>query len=267
MLIDPDFLDHWRTRALVDALGGDELAPLYLIRLWSHCQIRKSDTFEIPTAGLKSLCRFSGRAETLESALIETGWVERDGRNLRACKWLEKNSGMVSRWENGKSGGRPKKPDGNRSETEPKPAGTSGEPIGQDRTRQDKKNPPTPLRGEANDGDGSFDAWWRSYPIRGPGVPRGNKAKAFRAWAKLGDADRAKVVEATRRLVASGQMPKDAERFLQPPGRGGGDPPWRVWLEDAGGAAVASAGKSTMTAAERKDALCHAEDGSWLSEK
>jgi hypothetical protein len=149
MLIDPDFLDHWRTRALVDALGGDEMAPLYLIRLWGHCQTRKSDTFEIPTAGLKALCRFPGQAADLEEALIQTGWAERDGRNLRACKWLEKNTGMVAKWQNGRLGGRPKKPTDNLDETEPEPTGTYREPIGQDRKGEEDFSPPTPQRGAA----------------------------------------------------------------------------------------------------------------------
>jgi len=27
VILDPDFLDHWKTRMLVDLLGGDECAP------------------------------------------------------------------------------------------------------------------------------------------------------------------------------------------------------------------------------------------------
>jgi hypothetical protein len=43
MIVDPDFLDHWRTRMLVDALQ-DECAPMYIIRVWAHCQQRRGDT-------------------------------------------------------------------------------------------------------------------------------------------------------------------------------------------------------------------------------
>jgi len=143
MLIDPDFLDHWRTRDLVDALGNDEMAPTYLIRLWGHCQIRKSDTFAIPTKGLRLICRYAGDAERLESALIEAGWIERDGDNIRALKWLEHNRGLTNSWENGQRGGRPKKPMGNPRVTHGEPMAnpwqTHGEPIGVDKREQESK--------------------------------------------------------------------------------------------------------------------------------
>ena len=262
MLIDTDFLDHWRTRALVDLLGGDELAPLYLIRLWGHCQTRRADTFEIPTAGLKALCRYAGDANRLESALIEAGWVERDGRNLRACKWLQKNSGMFARWENGKSGGRPKKPTDNLSETGQEPAAnqhrTSGEPIREEKRREEKKREKTNTPADA--GSGSFDAWWAMYPVRGPGIPRGNKRKAWAEWVKLGDDARAEVVEATRRLVKSGTYPKDAERFLK--GSKGADPPYKAYLDDSPAPTVIG-GKDLTTHAERKDERNVAYDDSW----
>ncbi len=41
MIIDPDFPDHWKTRMLVGALNNDETAPVYLLRLWGHCQNRR----------------------------------------------------------------------------------------------------------------------------------------------------------------------------------------------------------------------------------
>jgi hypothetical protein len=264
MLIDPDFLDHWRTRALVDLLDGDELAPLYLIRLWSHCQTRRADTFEIPTAGLKALCRYAGDANRLESALIEAGWVERDGRNLRACKWLQKNSGMFARWENGKSGGRPKKPTDNLSETGQEPAAnqhrTSGEPIREEKRREEKKREKTNTPADA--GSGSFDAWWAMYPVRGPGIPRGNKRKAWAGWVMLSHGERAEVVEATRRLIKSGTYPKDAERFLK--GSKGADPPYKAFLDDTPVSVVSGASKPT--AAQVKESRNYEYDSSWLDE-
>ena len=65
MIVDPDFFDHWRTRMVADMLQ-DPLAPVYIMRLWAHCQNRKSDVFDIPAAGLKALCRFPGAAQELE---------------------------------------------------------------------------------------------------------------------------------------------------------------------------------------------------------
>lgn len=124
MIIDPDFLDHWRTRMLVDLLGGDELAPVYLIRLWAHCQTRKGDRFAMPSAGLKALCKFAGDHVLLESSMVSAGFVERDGVEIYALKWAEKNSALLAAWDNGKRGGRPKK------ETQPKPTGNPMETHG-----------------------------------------------------------------------------------------------------------------------------------------
>ncbi|WP_284076321.1 hypothetical protein [Herbaspirillum aquaticum] len=129
MIVDPDFLDHWRTRMVVDALHGDELAPLYIIRLWGHCQNRKSDTFEIPSAGIKALCKFSGDAALLEKALIDGDFISRDGQSVTVVGWSEKNASLIAAWKNGSTGGRPKK---NPAETHGKPMGnpweTDGEP-------------------------------------------------------------------------------------------------------------------------------------------
>ena len=109
---------------LVDLLGGDEMAPLYLIRLWGHCQNRKKCDFDnLPPAGLKALCRFQGDANAFDAALAECGFISRDGPSVTVCGWDEHNSSLVAAWENGKRGGRPRKPSGNQNETQEKPSG------------------------------------------------------------------------------------------------------------------------------------------------
>jgi hypothetical protein len=140
VIVDPDFLEHWRTRMVVDALGGDEMAPLYIIRIWSHCQQRKGDSFEMPSAGLKALCKYQGDAQKLESALIEAGFLARDGAVLKVPKWSEKNASLIAAWNNGASGGRPRKePKENPrvSTTEPtaNPDETQTKPIREEKRR------------------------------------------------------------------------------------------------------------------------------------
>ena len=153
MIVDPDFLDHWRTRMLVDALGGDESAPLYVIRIWGHCQQRRADAFAMPAAGLKALCRAPGDAAALETALIDAGFIERDGLTLRVPKWSEKNASLIAAWKNGGKGGRPKtEPEENPPETQGEPNGnpeqTNAEPI---RLREEKEpSPPTVKKGRAS---------------------------------------------------------------------------------------------------------------------
>lgn len=110
MIIDPDFPDHWKTRMLVDLLDGDEAAPIYLIRIWAHCQNRRIASFEnLPPAALKALCRYPGHSNKLESALATSGFVRRDGLSLYVCGWQEYNASLIANWTNGKLGGRPKK--------------------------------------------------------------------------------------------------------------------------------------------------------------
>lgn len=129
MIIDPDFLDHWRTRLVVDSLG-DELAPLYIIRIWAHCQNRKSIRFDMSTAGLRALCRFTGQAEKLERALIDAGFIDRDGEAVIVPKWADKNSQLFATWANGARGGRPRKhPDEARNGTHAKPTGSPEKPT------------------------------------------------------------------------------------------------------------------------------------------
>ena len=134
MIVDPDFLDHWRTRMLVDALGGDESAPLYVIRVWAHCQQRRGDSFAMPAAGLRALCRAPCGADEFEAAMVAAGFIERNGQFINVPKWSEKNASLIAAWENGNKGGRPKKePTGNPRVTDQEPTAnpsrTQAEPI------------------------------------------------------------------------------------------------------------------------------------------
>lgn len=125
MILDPDFLDHWKTRLLVDLLGGDECAPMYVLRLWGHCQMRRSTEFDIQPVALKAVCRARHDAAKLESALIEAGFAERTGTTLRVPKWAEHNPKLVANWRNGTNGGRPA---GRKTEPTGNPTGTQPEP-------------------------------------------------------------------------------------------------------------------------------------------
>jgi hypothetical protein len=134
VIVDPDFLDHWRTRMLVDALGGDESAPLYVIRVWAHCQQRRGDSFAMPAAGLRALCRAPCGADAFEAAMVDAGFIERNGQFINVPKWSEKNASLIAAWENGNKGGRPKKePKENPRVTDQEPTAnpsrTQAEPI------------------------------------------------------------------------------------------------------------------------------------------
>lgn len=172
MIVDVDFLDHWKTRLAVNALGGDELAPLYILRIWAHCQARKKPgAITISTAGLHALCRCtSASAEALEAALIEAGFIAREGDDIRVVDWAARNKKLVSAWENGEEGGRAKAAKaaqekakreaiGRPSEPEPDPNENrtegDGLPI---RDREDKEEKQSQKQKPARAAQPAFDA-------------------------------------------------------------------------------------------------------------
>lgn len=253
MLIDPDFFDHWRTRMLVDALN-DECAPIYVMRIWSHCQLRKADRFTLPPGAVKAICRFPGDANELEAALVGGGWIERDGEDIVVTGWADHNAKLVAAWGNGGLGGRPKKPTDNPPVTHGKPTGnptvTQQEPTGNpaggwvsppvtnkirgDKTRQDKVKEKSAADAACRPPEkypDEFESWWKSYPTR-PGASRGSKTQSHAEWVKLTPEQRTQLVKATNNLAKSDTFPKDAQRFLRPErGDRGGDPVWVGWID------------------------------------
>lgn len=120
MIVDPDFLEHWKTRMLIDILG-DDAAPLFVIRLWGHCQNRREWVFDgMPIHATKAICRYQGEAQELEDALITCGFLEREGKKITIVGWDEHNASLIANWRNGMRGGRPKK---NQGEPKEKPMG------------------------------------------------------------------------------------------------------------------------------------------------
>lgn len=164
MIVDPDFLDHWRTGMVIDALN-DPAAPMCILRLWAHCQERKSDTFSMPSRGLKAQCKFPGNAQAFESALIEAGFLKRDGDVITVLGWAEKNASLLAAWENGAKGGRPKK---NQTETHGKPMGNPsvahGQPIANpdetDKRREEKRREEQPKDRERSPVGSRLSADW-----------------------------------------------------------------------------------------------------------
>ena len=176
MIVDPDFFDHWRTGMVADAIN-DQMAAIYIMRLWAHCQERKSDSFVMPSRGLKAQCKFPGDADAFESALIEAGFLVRSGDTITALGWADKNASLISAWGNGVKGGRPKKnpsetqakPMGNPPETQTEPTGnpslTDSKPIRVDKSREEKK--------EEQKTTPAPSAWVSSSELVADGLPEG----------------------------------------------------------------------------------------------
>lgn len=129
MIIQPDFLEHWKTRLLVE-MTADESAPLAVIRLWAHCQNAKRGTFpDMTPAQLASICRWGNRKPACHITLIKCGFIEKlSPRGFKAHEWADHNRQLIQKWEAGKNGGRPRA-DENPNETEQTRKPTDNRPI------------------------------------------------------------------------------------------------------------------------------------------
>jgi hypothetical protein len=114
MIVQPDFLDHWKTLRLASVLS-DPLAPIYVIRLWGYVQTSRKDTIPDDAETLKAICRWPGAAGSFLAAMLDSRWIEKVDGGLRVHDWAEVNNYLVHNWTVGCLGGRPRV-------TNPKPA-------------------------------------------------------------------------------------------------------------------------------------------------
>jgi hypothetical protein len=63
------------SRALVQALNGDESAPLFLIRIWYYCELHDAWLFPFGWGMAHQISQFPGDAATFRSAILTTGWA------------------------------------------------------------------------------------------------------------------------------------------------------------------------------------------------
>lgn len=109
MILEPGFLDHWKTVKLVNMLKA-ETAPLLVIRLWEHCQQRKRATFPGFTAEtLAAVCRWTGDPSKLWDAMMAAGFIRHEAGAVIVHDWEESNRSLIAAWANGRKGGRPLK--------------------------------------------------------------------------------------------------------------------------------------------------------------
>jgi hypothetical protein len=109
MIVEPDFLTHWKTQMLVGELD-DPAAPLYVIALWAHCQQRRTAGFErLGDNALKAICRYPGDGAKLRAALEACGFIDRTDTGFEVHGWDEVNAKLIANWTNGPKGGRPRK--------------------------------------------------------------------------------------------------------------------------------------------------------------
>jgi hypothetical protein len=136
MIVKPEFMEHWKTRLLVE-ITKDESTPLCVIRLWAHCQTSRRWEFPDMTPDtLAAICRWGKRKPACRAALVKAGFVDRLKMGFAAHGWHEVNAQLIQKWDSGKKGGRPAKP---KTESEPAETGRfhPDARTETDKTRQD----------------------------------------------------------------------------------------------------------------------------------
>jgi hypothetical protein len=148
LIIDPHFLDHWKTQLLIGLLD-DERAPIYVLRLWSHCQIRKRWEFDnLPPSALKAICHFTGDETLLKTSLLKSKFCRKSGKTIIVHEWDVYNKRLIHNWLSGALGGRPKNPrDKEPKKTKKNPRDTHSvtDKRREDKIRVNKEQKWTPL--------------------------------------------------------------------------------------------------------------------------
>jgi hypothetical protein len=119
MIVEPDFFDHWKTKLLLDDTQIPE-SPLWVLKLWAHCQRRKKWKFEnLEPHAWRAICGAQIDGADVREYLITAGFVEQKGEMFIVHDWEVSNRYLISAWKNGNKGGRPlitdRKPTANHS--------------------------------------------------------------------------------------------------------------------------------------------------------
>jgi hypothetical protein len=157
MIVQPNFLDHWKTNALAAKIGRLE-ALTALLALWSHCQNQRTWQFPHNELMLAGICRYTGNPRVLVDTLLELNLLEKTPENdLEVHQWAETNAKLLHNWDAGKKGGRPPKQPKDKPTENPRvnPTKTQGEPKGEPIREDKRREENTPLIPQGGDIDPS----------------------------------------------------------------------------------------------------------------
>lgn len=108
MIVQTDFLDHWKTHLFKSIINQPDSVEL-ILRLWGECQLRKKWEFEnFDSFKLSVICRWKGDPAVLIEAFSESAYAYFLHDKFIVHQWNEVNNYLVSAWKNGQNGGRPK---------------------------------------------------------------------------------------------------------------------------------------------------------------
>jgi hypothetical protein len=140
MIVSPDFFEHWKTKALIELSHRAE-SPLWVMRLWAHCQTRQEFRFNLPAIALKAICSVPSEisAEQWFEWLLRCKFIEGTPKKWTVHGWAEANASLVSRWFNGRQAKTKRKVSGAEAEPKRTASGAEAEPKRKDVSLEDKR--------------------------------------------------------------------------------------------------------------------------------
>lgn len=113
MILESNFLGHWKTVLLRALLGEDDKAPLYVLAIWLHLFAQRTDVLRAEPEVVRAIAGYNGSktAEEFVAALVKSEYFHRVNKNLLAHEFREMNARAFAAWDNGNRGGRPRKDD------------------------------------------------------------------------------------------------------------------------------------------------------------
>lgn len=102
MIVQANFLNHWKTKALGNAIG--EIAAIRaLLFLWAHCQERRAWEFELNPAKLAGICDFHGDEAAVAhfwTSMQRIGWLDVTAELgwFQVHQWGEVNISLIAKW-------------------------------------------------------------------------------------------------------------------------------------------------------------------------
>jgi hypothetical protein len=99
MIVQSDFLTHWKVKALANRVGM-EAALTALLALWAHCERRRAWEFELTPLMLAGICDFKGDAGKLFTVMLELKLLEATDseRWYQVHEWGKVNAALAGKW-------------------------------------------------------------------------------------------------------------------------------------------------------------------------
>jgi hypothetical protein len=99
MIVQSDFLTHWKVKALANRVGM-ESALTALLALWGHCERRKAWEFELTPLMLAGICDFKGDAGELFAVMAEVKLIDAPDSEgwFQVHQWGKVNAALVKKW-------------------------------------------------------------------------------------------------------------------------------------------------------------------------